>query len=251
MNTPGNALLKTEFRTPSTGILLDFGGTLVEEIAYDERSAHNWLLSRASKRPENLTIDDVMAKASQLGNELRARAEQSHVEVAWLTLTRLVYGTLGVQFAAPIEDLELGFWKLAAKTGPMPGALAALEALDQCGIPLAVVTNSHFSRHVIRAELSRYDLGKHVAFVIVSSEYGVRKPHPAVFESAARRLGIKPKNLWHIGDCIETDVAGAKASGMNAIWFRPADTMQAIPPEVDDTVRRWADIVALFERRAA
>jgi putative hydrolase of the HAD superfamily len=244
-------MIKADIRNPSTGILLDFGGTLVEESAYDERAAHTWLLSRASKRPDGLTIDDVMAKVAQLGNEFRTRAEQSHVEIAWLALTRLVYGTLGVQFAAPIEDLELGFWKLAAKTRPMPGAFAALDALDRNGIPLAVVTNSHYSRHVIRAELSRYDLGKHIAFVIVSSEYGVRKPHPAIFESAARRLGLKPKNLWHIGDCIETDIAGAKAAGMNAIWFRPADAIEAVPPEADDTVRRWADIVALFEKRAA
>jgi HAD superfamily hydrolase (TIGR01450 family) len=40
------------------------------------------------------------------------------------------------------------------------------------------------------------------------------KPQPALFEAAARRLGIAPGRLVMIGDQLETDIAGAAAAGI-------------------------------------
>lgn len=42
------------------------------------------------------------------------------------------------------------------------------------------------------------------------------KPEPGLFLEAARRLGIAPERLVMVGDQLETDVAGARAAGMDA-----------------------------------
>ncbi len=45
------------------------------------------------------------------------------------------------------------------------------------------------------------------------------KPDPAVYHLAAQKLGITDlERVAVIGDALETDVAGANASGMRAIW---------------------------------
>jgi hypothetical protein len=44
------------------GFLFDYGGTLVEEISFDVRAGNEWLLSRASYRPPNLGIEDVLMR---------------------------------------------------------------------------------------------------------------------------------------------------------------------------------------------
>ncbi|NKB43033.1 MAG: TIGR01459 family HAD-type hydrolase [Alphaproteobacteria bacterium] len=45
------------------------------------------------------------------------------------------------------------------------------------------------------------------------------KPDPAVYNLAAKRLGISDRSrIAVIGDALETDVSGANASGLKAIW---------------------------------
>jgi hypothetical protein len=41
------------------GVLIDYGGTLVEEVSYDPRAGNEWLLARAVSRPPDLTVDQV------------------------------------------------------------------------------------------------------------------------------------------------------------------------------------------------
>ena len=86
---------------------------------------------------------------------------------------------------------------------------------------MAVVSNTSFGEPVIRYELEKHGLTEHLAFIVVSSDYAVRKPNVLLFDTAAARLGIRPADIWFMGDRLDTDVAGAKAAGMTAIWFNP------------------------------
>jgi len=120
----------------------------------------------------------------------------------------------------------------------MPGARAALDQCHRAGLPMAVVSNTSYGEHVIRHELARYGLTEHLAFVMVSSDYAVRKPNPLLFEMAATRLGIAPREIWFVGDRLDTDVAGAKAAGMTAVWFnRDAGDPPSAEPDV--SVSDW------------
>ena len=58
--------------------------------------------------------------------------------------------------AAPMAELELGFWRASVVTRSMAGARDALGACRRLGIAMAVVSNSSFSDAVIRSALARY-----------------------------------------------------------------------------------------------
>jgi FMN phosphatase YigB (HAD superfamily) len=45
-----------------------------------------------------------------------------------------------------------------------------------------------------------------------------------LFETAAAKLGIACKDIWFVGDRLDTDIAGAKAAGMKAVWFDPGNS---------------------------
>src|SRR6185295_10134311 len=111
---------------------------------------------------------------------------------AWPTLMRLIYDALGICFDAPVRDLELGYWKASVRAREMPGAREALDQFHRAGLPMAVVSNTSFGEPVIRYELEKYGLTDHLAFVMVSSDYSVRKPNAVLFEIAAARLGLPP-----------------------------------------------------------
>ena len=64
--------------------------------------------------------------------------------------------------------------------------------------------------------LERLDLQKYFEVVIISCEAGFSKPSPVIFEHAARKLGLAPEFILHVGDDPEEDVAGAKRAGFEA-----------------------------------
>jgi putative hydrolase of the HAD superfamily len=226
------------------GLLLDYGGTLVEEVSVDLRAGNEWMLSQASHRPQGVTLEQIIERSERITKEVAARRDEVYLETPWPTLTRLIHDFLGFRFDAPMADLELGFWKASVKTKAMPGAREALEQCHRAGTAIAVVSNTSFGEPVIRYELGRYGLTDHLAFVMVSSDYAVRKPNVLLYDTAAARLGIAPRDIWFVGDRLDTDIAGAKAAGMTAVWFNPAGMAPSSAP--DATVASWADFMRLM-----
>jgi len=55
---------------------------------------------------------------------------------------------------------------------------------------------------------------------VFSDEVGFNKPHRLIFERALGELGVKPHETIHVGDLLQTDIAGAKKIGMKAAWIR-------------------------------
>ena len=227
------------------GLLLDYGGTLVEEVAYDPHAGGAALLALAAHVPPGVTLADVTARARRVTRLVSARRDEFNIETPWPSLTRLIYDFLGVRFDAPLADLELPYWKASVTTRPMPGAREALARLHRAGVPMAVISNSSFGADVITYELARHGLAEHLAFVMVSADYVVRKPVPLGVETAAVRLGVPAEDVWVVGDRLDTDVAAAKAAGMTAVWLRPTEQQDSTEPDL--TVRDWMELVARVE----
>ncbi|RNL85670.1 noncanonical pyrimidine nucleotidase, YjjG family [Sinomicrobium pectinilyticum] len=66
-----------------------------------------------------------------------------------------------------------------------------------------------------------FNSGIHTYFthVVNSETAGVKKPHPAIFEHALQRAGIKAENSVMIGDDFVADIQGAMKVGMHAIHY--------------------------------
>jgi len=228
------------------GLLLDYGGTLVEETGFNARAGTEALLKLAAYCPPNVTIDRVLERAETVSERVARRRDEFGVETPWPALTRLIYDFLGVRFDAATPELELAFWKASVTSAAMPGALEALTEFHRRGIPMAVVSNSSFGPEVIRYELEKYGLASHLAFVMVSAEYAVRKPNVLLFSTAAARLGVAPEDIWFVGDRLDTDVAGARAAQMNPIWLRGGDSVESGANA--RTASSWHDIIRDLER---
>lgn len=225
-------------------ILLDYGGTLVEELGANPRAGNELMLSHASVRPPAATLEAVQARANRVSHDVTSRRAQFQIETPWIALTRLIYDGFGIEFDQPLSELELDFWKATVSTRPMPGAAEALQVFRDDGVPMAVVSNSSFGPHIIQYELSRHGLASDLSFVMVSADYAVRKPNPLLFETAAARIGVEPADIWFIGDSLVADVAGAQATGMTAIWL--PGYVEAAPGSADLIASDWPSIVDAF-----
>ena len=228
------------------GLLLDYGRTLVEDVRFDPRAGYAWLLTRAAHRPANVTLEHVLARAQRVAAKLTARRDEFHLEVPWPTVARLVHDFLGVRFEEPMPELELGFWKASVATRSKRGACDALERLHRSGVPIAVVSNCAFGEHVVRHDLAQHGLTEHLAYIMVSAEYSVRKPNVLLFETAAARLGIEPRDIWFVGDRLDTDVPGAKEAGMTAVWLSSTAAEGSTTHDPDLTVLDWDHLVQRY-----
>jgi len=75
----------------------------------------------------------------------------------------------------------------------------------------------------------------------------VRKPSPLLFETAAARLGVACKDIWFVGDRLDTDMAGAKASGMKAVWFQPGKISESSSDASVLKIESWNDLLHRFQ----
>jgi putative hydrolase of the HAD superfamily len=114
-------------------------------------------------------------------------------------------------------------------------------------VPLALITNGASS--IQRDKLRVLDIEDWFEAVVISAEVGFAKPDASVFGLALDKLGVAPKDAWHVGDSLWTDVAGAKAAGLTAVWLNRHGCLRGEnDPEPDVEIRSLSDLMVLLGR---
>ncbi|MFB0557503.1 MAG: HAD family hydrolase [Candidatus Bathyarchaeia archaeon] len=100
---------------------------------------------------------------------------------------------------------------------------------------------------VLRDALQELKILNFFSSTVFSNEVGFCKPHRAMFEASFNELGVKPHEAVHVGDLLHTDVAGAKAMGMKAIWVKTMDLPGAVKWKPDYEVTELPQVVAILD----
>ncbi|GAA2750321.1 HAD family hydrolase [Amnibacterium kyonggiense] len=98
-----------------------------------------------------------------------------------------------------------------------PDAVPTLDGLAAQGVRIGMVTNG--AAAVQRDKLAGTGILDRFDPLIVSSEVGVKKPDPAIFEVALAAAGVTPAEAWFVGDHLWHDAEGALRAGLRAIWL--------------------------------
>lgn len=112
-----------------------------------------------------------------------------------------------------------------------PHVLDALEKLREKGYRLWLLSNA---QHVFTAyELRHLGLGEQLDGIYISSDYGCRKPDARFYNALLTEQKLNVKKCLMIGNDRETDIAGAKAAGMDTLFMHtnltPPDQAEANP----------------------
>ena len=143
----------------------------------------------------------------------------------WLHLQRFLKPLLmakGERIMANVENLahEMGaeFLKLTNKYFClMPNAEKVVKYLAS-KYPLTIISNGFKEVQYYKFEHS--GLAKYFTHTLISEEVGINKPQPGIFEIALQRNGITADQALMIGDSYSSDIAGAKAAGIDQVWIR-------------------------------
>ncbi|BBD80845.1 HAD family hydrolase [Aerosticca soli] len=141
-----------------------------------------------------------------------------------LTLER-AFAACGVH-EPPVEAAWAVYFAARNAVRPYPDSHPALARLAG-RLPLASLTNGN-------ADLRLTGLEAHFRHHVCAREVGCAKPDPRIFHVAARRLGVAPDELLHVGDDPWHDVHGARAAGLHCAWInrdgRPWPASLGEPP---------------------
>jgi len=115
------------------------------------------------------------------------------------------------EFNGPMKD-----WP---RVEAVSGAAEMLAALHP-DWTLALATNANDSVEVgIWSALQRVNLHKLLDKVYCFKKIGYKKPSMEFYQYILDDLKLTPRSIVMVGDNYETDVLGANACGMRAIWF--------------------------------
>ncbi len=124
-----------------------------------------------------------------------------------------------------------------------------LEAARGAGLPLALITNG--PTDLQRSKVGVLDIGHWFGVVAISGEVGVAKPDPRIFEHVLRGLGVPNDGVWHVGDNLSSDVAGANAAGLTSVWLNRAGASRTErDPAPDIEIASLSELVPLLKGAA-
>ena len=87
-----------------------------------------------------------------------------------------------------------------------------LEAIKKLGLKIGLISNVN-SLGQVPTNLEKYKIKHYFDPIVLSSEYGRRKPDPAIFHYAARLANVPTSECIYVGDRISRDIDGANRAG--------------------------------------
>jgi putative hydrolase of the HAD superfamily len=130
--------------------------------------------------------------------------------------------------ALVIAQLQRGVARKRLKC--FPGAAEALERLKQ-RYPLAAVSDAQTAYAV--PELRAVGLDQYLDPIVVSGDYGFRKPDARLFQAALDQLHVQPEQAIFVGNDRYRDILGAHQLGMRTILFAPAGSSSPAQSQVE------------------
>lgn len=237
-------------RGPSV-LLCDFGDTLVRWTGYSRRDGLRAMtgLCDVGRR---FDMETLVERGEVLDADLETRAQASLVEFRQADFLRTLFGTLGIRLLCDDDHLERLYWRAAFTFEPEPGVVDAVGRIAECGILLGIISNTIFGPCSLVGELERNAMAHLFSRpVLTSARYGLRKPHPSIFESALGLFETTSDEAWYVGNSVYHDVGGANAANLPAVWYN--EDGQDLASEAhngerpDIIVKDWTELAETIE----
>lgn len=126
----------------------------------------------------------------------------------------ILFEPIGTLLVEAHQDVAAGLG-----LAPAPDAHDLLDELAADQVQLAVVSDADCGARALAAELERHGLRRPFPCIVSSVDLGRPKPDPAAFQEALRRLRVPAERAWHVGGAFASDVLGAAAAGLQAVWL--------------------------------
>ena len=125
-----------------------------------------------------------------------------------------------------------------------PNVLEVLAKL-RGRFPMAIVTDAQSA--YASAELYKVGLIDYFHPIIVSGDYGYRKPDPRLFQKALEGMGVAAEETLFIGNDMHRDIYGAQQIGMKTLMFNSPQGEKSYADIVPDfTITDYRELLPIL-----
>ncbi|MCZ6871991.1 MAG: HAD family hydrolase [bacterium] len=242
------------------GVAFDLFDTLimVRNLSLDEaigRVIHSLQVQGLTIEAEHFTL--VYRQTSrQFIEQARRDGRESHNRF-WIsnTLSRLGHDVQpdDCRIAQAVEAYFSAFLEFSEALPKTRDMLTVLQSKFRLGL-VSNFTHGPAARDI----LERHGLSVFFDVIVISGEFGYRKPHSRIFDELGYQLGISNTKIAYVGDDVENDVTGAHQAGMRPIFTQYAKQFKGMstqtPLEHAEIVKRlsvptitnWEDLQTLL-----
>jgi putative hydrolase of the HAD superfamily len=236
------------------GIFLDLDDTI---IAFDAVAAASWEAAVAlhgeavGDRPLASVVQSIRDASVAYWQDLALhRAGRMAIPKARRQIIASGLAVHGIVDEALVEALAFDYDRIHSEAiYVFPGAAETIRRLRAQSIKLALITNGAAASQ--RAKVVRFGLEALFDLVLIEQECGFGKPDPRVYQRALQVFGLRPDEVWMVGDHWEFDVRGAAAVGITPVWVNPGHLHPPAPLPGLMIVDALSDLTAPWEATAA
>jgi len=129
-------------------------------------------------------------------------------------------------------------------------AIPTLETLKNRGYKIGIISDTDGTPGIKRKRIHAISIEKYLDIIVIAGEdTKLTKPAPEPFIAAAEKLSLKPAQCVMVGDKPFTDIAGAKAAGMRAIYLKRFEwKLDAQPDAIIKNLSEVADAIGKIEQ---
>lgn len=236
------------------GIAFDVNGTLVEILTDDGmehvfRAAGHYL----SYQGIDVRRHHLRDLYFELMKEQISASPEEHPEYdavgIWRSIvegnasdyTRALPAAKLAQLPLALAELSRGVSRRRLKAAPH--AVEMIEAL-RGRFRLAIITDAQSAW--ARAELHKVGLLDYFDIIIVSGDYGYRKPDGRLFQLALHQMGVRADQAMYVGNDMHRDIFGAREAGMTTVMYESdqgaKEHLGCVP---DYTIADFRDLVRI------
>ena len=244
-------------------VVFDLGGTLLHY--YDQQSpqqaehhfrrvtkagaqaVYTSLLKMGQNLRVEVPLESILDKhVTDLIGRMRADMSSGSVETA----LRAALIELGAKIDDSLWAEVRGYFytEIDQIVFPRDGLVETLNRLEESGYQLAIISNTMWAADLHDKHLERFGVLDRFPLRVYSCDESHVKPHPSIFKSTMKKLGVEASQAVYIGDTPEPDIIGSQGVGMRGILIRspymPVDESSIKPDGILDEL---PDLIGVLE----
>ena len=232
-------------------LIFDINGTLID-IETDERMEQAYRAIGHFLTYQGVTLHrwELYTLYFQIMKEQFARSAELFPEFDVVAIWREILERYATEFTASLplarlQQLPLFLAELQRgisrkRLSLFPQVLEVLSRMKE-QFRLAVVSDAQ-SAYAL-PELRAVGLHEYFNPVIISGDYGFRKPDSRLFQKALGELQLRPDQAIYIGNDVYRDIFGARQLGIKTVLFHHTQDLTRLnDPQPDYIIRDFAEL---------
>lgn len=236
-------------------VLFDMGSTLLEfeNHPWEELlrqgvdAVHDELGARGAALPAR---QEFQRQFHETYSASWKQSEESFLEMEIRLLLAEMARLLGVSLSE--EDVgslvRAHYRPISAQVTIYADTVDTLTHLRARGLKLGLISNTVWPGYLHHEDLQRFGIIHFFDHLLFSSDIGVRKPHPRIFQTALTALGVAPTEAVFVGDRFREDVGGPQRLGMLGVWKERPERERDPQIVPDGQILQLRELLPLLDR---